>query len=376
MLQAMKAHLGNAVHGFLHGVPGRSVELSDTSIHGDYIGINPSAAAQGASFEEAMIEFSIGSEGVTFLSGVASGGILYRFRVCYSPEWVFHLTGWGVDGCLSLRQHQGSSLAALILSFPPRFSLAKFDAMMMLGEGMPMVLGVFVRKEKGIEVLKKLYARAYQLYEPDKPEDDLRQFLGPKTPFLPSDSVERKKKAVADAGQNLWVGTEQDVAERLPIIEQGLLDDYPDVQLEALSVFQLSGRVTDGVDLVVGMLKRAASLHGPMYECVLEKALSAASSLLYETHKFTMQRVKLVQWFGSSVIADVHRVSGGSVTPDQMKVIVEVEREVPAHRRWTREHATALRGAMEEVLNGHRSISPESRQDATRALKDFTFPEV
>ncbi|MBI2120065.1 MAG: hypothetical protein HYT94_00395, partial [Parcubacteria group bacterium] len=59
LLYKTKSFLSEVLSSFFSGMPGRVAELSDTSIHGTYIGFSLIAASQGASFKESKFEFSI-----------------------------------------------------------------------------------------------------------------------------------------------------------------------------------------------------------------------------------------------------------------------------------------------------------------------------
>jgi hypothetical protein len=339
--------LERAVSNILTGLPGRQADLSDPSLKGDYIGINPLASAQGATFKESKIEFSLDEHGIVLEQALTVGSKVYNFHVHYTLEWVFHLEGWGVERSLSVRQHKKSDLAALIFTFPPRMSFAKYDAMIMLGEGIPAVLGLLVRKERGWDWPREKYAETYQ---PAESEVTPNAWL-PKIDYdaaekiLESKNEWSKKRLLENLGQNLWTGTEEEVCRRLLLIERGLKDSNEAVRCEALSVFTLGGRVTGAVPLVLSVLSEGISLPRE----VLAKAIDAASCLKYEADKHLAVRDALitVHGYATADIEQIHLVTKGIVSPDLYEMVKKVAEDIPPSRSWTKGHSEALGTAIQ-----------------------------
>lgn len=350
----------------------QATELTDTAVHDTYIGFNPLAASRGASLEESRVQFSLDGNGITLLQPVAVGGAVYNFSVHYSPEWAFHLKGWGVDECLALRQHRTSNLAQLIFCFTPRFSFAKHDVTMILGEGMPVPLGVFVRQGKGLGTLAGLYTKEYRPAPKQAVEQSWLVPIDVKAGkiIMTVGDREAKIKFLRDAEVNMWTGSTSEIQKRLEFAGVGLADPDPSVQIAALSMFELSGRVTGGVALVADVLKRHQSLRHD----VLEKALSAAACLLYETYYFNKERFELAAQFGTTDIAAIHKSSGGRLTPEQAKLVEEVARPITPERTWTREHQELLLGVIARVLAESPSLSDYARKEGERALRDYALP--
>jgi len=368
-LEQLRSRTGEALLSYLTGIPGRKVELSDKSVHGTYVGFSPIAASRGASFEESGLEFTIDEGGITMLERVAHNGKPYDFNVLYSPEWVFHLEGCGMDNALALRQHATLTLASSIFCFATRFSPNSHDVIMLLGEGMLAALGVFVRKERGLKRLEKIYRRVPKEREvvPHTPD----QWLSPinmenARDMMASGTLKGKLHIIEMAASNLWTGTDKEIEERIELVASGLKDPLMAVQIASLKTFQLGGRVVAGIDLVVDVLKKHRELAGQ----TIEEALDSAACLLYETFRLNKERSNLERDFGSSDIAVIHNVSCGRVTPPQAKALGAVAREVPAQRRWTQEHQAKLLDAVALVMKSD-SVIGRAREIGERALTDY-----
>ena len=135
--------------------------------NGQYVGISPIAASQGASYEESRVAFSVDQKGIILDTTIVSEDKPVEFKVHFTPEWIFSLKGWGVEKCLSVRQHATSNLAQLIFCFTEDFPEKQnpdFNVEMMLGEGMPASLGLFVRTGNPNvgSLVRKLYDAYYE----------------------------------------------------------------------------------------------------------------------------------------------------------------------------------------------------------------------
>src|SRR3989344_7748295 len=208
-----------------------------TKNHGHYVGISPILASRGASYEESQVAFSVDQNGIVLDTTVVSENKPLEFKVHFTPEWIFSLQGWGVEKCLSVRQHKTSTLAQLIFCFTDDFPKAKkasgqdFDVEMMLGEGMPASLGLFVRT--GNPNVRSRVRGLYDLYYKPKVEEKSQRWLSsvdiPEArKVMRSTDSYRKIQVLKTATNNLWTGTDQEIKARLELVAQGLEDPSPE----------------------------------------------------------------------------------------------------------------------------------------------------
>ena len=354
-------------------------ELTDKSLHGDYIGIDPITASRGGSLAESQTEFSLSEKAVAVSTVIEEK----EFQVKYDSSWIFHLTGWDVDECLAVRQSATSGLAEFILCFThPWRRNRNCNALMMLGEGMPAVLGIFAKKAGCSDIesfLKKTYDQCYQ------PKAETREV----SYLTPIDFVEAEKimfsgntwdviDLLKKAAHNLWTGTEQEISDRINLVRMGLEHKNPEVQKQALDTFVLGGRVTSGVDIVVKLLEQSKSF---VYS-VCAKALDAAVCLLYEAHMANKNLADLHMDFGTDDVKKIHEKTNGLLSPEQYKLFVKVvdQSKVCSERRWTLEHQKSLRSAMSAFLSNpdvdFEILCGNVKKNTERALSEYYLPQL
>jgi hypothetical protein len=129
---------------------------------GSYVGFSPIAASNGALFEENHFGVTFDTQGV--LLSYRIGGRPFQIR--YGNEWLFDIRGGGVEPCLALRQHQSSTLARYIFCQTAEVPAVEMDIVMFLGEGMPAILGVFYKQDRGIDLVRQAYDSAYSPARP------------------------------------------------------------------------------------------------------------------------------------------------------------------------------------------------------------------
>ena len=348
-----------------------------TKNHGHYVGISPILASRGASYEESQVAFSVDQNGIVLDTTVVSENKPLEFKVHFTPEWIFSLQGWEVEKCLSVRQHETSKLAQLIFCFTEDFPETKkktdlnFDVEMMLGEGMPASLGLFVRT--GNPNVGSRVRGLYDAYYKPKAEEANHSWLSQvdiaearKVMRSTSTDQYRKIEVLKNATQNMWTGTDQEIKDRLELVAQGLEDPSPEVQKQALDTFSVSGRVIGGVDLVVNFFSKAN-----LRDDVSVAGLEAATYLLYEAHKFNSDVALLQKDFGTTDPEMIQKKSNGLISPDQYDVLNKVCQQVP-QTRWTVEHQIALTNAITRAASDPTKVSPEALKVATRALKEYS----
>lgn len=347
-----------------------ATELYDRDIQGTYIGFSPNAALSGMTYADSALRFSVSAKGIALTTPVVSAGHTYMFTTTFTPEWVFHMKkGWGVEDCLALRQHATSSLAQLIFCFSPRWRGGGQDVTMILGEGMPMTLGVFVREERGVSPMWDMYQKMYQPAVPRQEPDMLTPVdvaLGKVT--MRTGTREAKITLLRNTEMNLWTASEDVIKDRLQLVKMGLRDKDPEVQKAALFAFELGGRVTDGVAIVSDFLKQYKSLRAD----VLVEALTAAACLLYETNQYNSERAEVASMFGTSDIGMIYRQTGGLITPTQWKSLGEIARDTPPSRTWTREQQSTLLDAVSKVM-ADSSVTGRARDEGERALREYAL---
>ncbi|MBI4158586.1 MAG: hypothetical protein HY505_03155 [Candidatus Yanofskybacteria bacterium] len=345
-----------------------------TENYGHYVGISPIAASQGASYEESQVAFSVDQNGIILDTTVVSENKPLAFKVHFTPEWIFSLQGWGVEKCLSVRQHKTSKLAQLIFCFTEDFPETKkkadlnFDVEMMLGEGMPASLGLFVRT--GNPNVGSRVRGLYDTYYKPKTEEASHSWLSlvdivEARKVMKSTDKYRKIEVLRNSTQNMWTGTDQEIKDRLELVAQGLEDPSPEIQKQALDTFSVSGRVVGGVDLVVNFLRKTN-----LRDDVSVAGLEAATYLLYEAHKFNSDVALLQKDFGTTDPETIQKKTNGLISPDQYDVVNKVCQQVP-QTRWTLEHQVALTNAITQAVSDQTKISPEALKVATRALKEY-----
>lgn len=351
-------------------------ELSDSSIHGAYVGIDPLSASRGMSFEDCKLAFSLDGKGLKLHTTVYAENTPLEFKICFSPSWIFHLEGWGVDHCLSVRQHAESELAQLIFDFSGlSLTGAKGDVLMLLGEGMPCVLGVFLRQKNTLDMEKVLRTLYESLYKPKEEPTEISWLqeldLSQAKITMGSRDTAQKVEILKMAGTNLWTGTDQEINDRLELVEMGLKDTNPTVQIQALDTFTVGGRVIGGVDLVANFLSQS---NRGLRNGVSEEAVDAAVFLLYEAYSFNKKVAVLEQGFGTADIGIIHKKTDGVLSPEQyeaMNSIVSTKPQV----RWTLSHQKILRDALEGVIATPNPFIPQSAiSNAQRGLKDYPLP--
>ena len=345
-----------------------------TKNYGHYVGISPILASRGASYEESQVAFSVDQNGIVLDTTVVSENKPLEFKVHFTPEWIFSLQGWGVEKCLSVRQHKTSTLAQLIFCFTDDFPKAKkmsgqdFDVEMMLGEGMPASLGLFVRT--GNPNVRSRVRGLYDLYYKPKVEEKSQRWLSsvdiPEArKVMRSTDSYRKIQVLKTATNNLWTGTDQEIKDRLELVAQGLEDPSPEVQKQSLDTFTIGGRVIGGVDLVVNFLRKTN-----LRDDVLVAGLEAATYLLYEAHSFNSDVALLQKDFGTTNPEEIHKTTNGLISPDQYDILNKVCQQVP-QTRWTLEHQVALTNAISQAVQDSDHVSQKALEVAARALKEY-----
>lgn len=345
-----------------------------TRNHGNYVGISPILASQGVSFEESRVAFSIDQNGIVLDTTVISDNKPLEFKVHFTPEWIFSLQGWGVEKCLSVRQHKTSNLAQLIFCFTEDFPETKkktnrdFDIKMMLGEGMPASLGVFVRT--GNPNVGSRVRKLYGAYYKPKVEQEKYNWLNvvdisEARKVMRSTDTYLKIEVLKNATHNMWICTDQEIKDRLELVAMGLEDSDPEVQKQALDTFSVGGRVIGGVDLVANFLRKTN-----LRDDVLVAGLEAATYLLYEAHKFNSDVALLQKDFGTTDPETIQKKTNGLISPDQYDLLNKVCQKVP-QTRWTLEHQVALTNAITQAISDNTKVSPEALKVAVRALKEY-----
>ncbi len=367
-----KRQLGALVLGIASACAVQATELSDPTIHGTYIGFNPLAAIRGVSYADSTLRFTVSSGGIALLTPIASGARVYTFTTMFPREWVFHMKGWGVDECLAIRQHATSQLAQLLFCFSPKGRGIEQDVTMILGEGMPMTLGVFVHEARGTTPLLSMYQKAYQ---PAVPKQEIAWLTPVDVPAgkvtMTSGTREAKVALLHNAEINLWTASESVIKDRLALVKMGLRDKDPEVQKAALRTFTLGGRVTDGVAIVSDFLRGHKSLRAD----VLVEALTAAACLLYETNQQNGQLAALINTFGTSDVGVIHRQTRGNITPEQSKLLEQIARPTPLSRTWTREQQSTLLDAVSKVM-ADPSVIGRAREEGESALREYPLRPI
>lgn len=344
--------------------------ITDKKLQGAYVGLNPILVSQGASYEESIVRFSMDDSGIVLEQRITADGSAFSFRIGFTRDWItIPVKGWGVDDGIAIRQELTTPLAQLIFLFPPRVKDG-FDAVMILGEGVPAPLGVFVREGMGDARLRKFYADEFRPRMSDARESWLKPInVARAEEVMRSGMVREKTQLLKDAEHNLWTGTEQEIASRLDLIARGINDHNPKVQQTALEAFTLGGRVIGGVRLVTDALSRYDTLKPE----VLESAMDAATVLLYETYNHNKVLGEVRDVFKTVDVSAVHVLTGGLVTPHQFKALERIVRR-PASRSWTAGQETALRNAIMTVVADKEHTSERARQIGVRALADYPLP--
>lgn len=355
----------------LKGTPLYFAKLSDSSIHGAYVGIDPLSASRGMSFEDCKLAFSLDGKGLKFHTTVHAENTPLEFKICFPPSWIFHLGGWGVDHCLSVRQHAESELAQLVFDFSG-FSVKgiKGDVLMTLGEGMPCVLGVFLHQKNTVNLEKVLRTLYESLYDPKKEPTEtswLQELdLSQAKITMASRDTAQKVEMLKIAANNLWTGTDQEINDRLELVEMGLRDTNPTVQIQALDTFTVGGRVIGGVDLVADFLDQNNRV---LRSSVIEKAVDAAVFLLYEAYSFNKEVAVIEQEFGTTDIGTIHKKTDGLLSPEQHEAVNRIV-SARSQVRWTLSHQKTLRDMLEGTIADSNPFTPQlAISNAKKRLK-------
>lgn len=356
-------------------------ELSDKALHGTYVGISPISADRGKSFEESKVEFSLNENGFVVFSPVEYENKFLKFRIRYTPSWVFHLTGWGVNGCLAVRQGENAKLAEAIFCFPSPTGKRVFyngvsvDSVMILGEGMPAILGVFINSAENSSAVSDVQ-KIYKVFS--RPKDSQEQKtrwlkdidLNEAKKIMRSSDTLRKIQILEKATMNLWTGTEKEIYDRIELVEIGLQDIDQAVQMKALETFDFGGRVRVGANIVANFLRQYRNLRPE----VVTKAVEAAVYLLYEAYNYNHDIAFLKKELGTANFEEIEKKTDGLLSPPQHKIIRNLAHRQP-QMRWTISDQVILRIAIDEVvMSDGQHVSKEAILNGLKALQEYPLP--
>lgn len=346
--------------------------------YGSYTGLSPRAVQTGASFEDAQVRFRVDATGYTTIAPLAGGQV----AVLQGPEWYIasrSLEGVSDDApglsAYAVGQSPGSGLASEFLLFRNEPQEGAPDVLMLLGEGMPLLLGRYYRDDaRGprTSTLRDLYeALRRERLEPAQSQE-ARDWLPPLDPraadIMRDGTAGDRVSIIRRAGSNLWLGTDDDVKTRMALIEHGTRDADPQVRIAALRQFEVGARLTASVPLALAALARESD------SAVANEAVEAVTSLLSDAARSEKRSRMLTQRFGSSDVATIVRQLDRPVTREEYKALTDAESAAPT-TRFTEAHAEALRRGLEEVLaraeSGAVSLSPAALATARRALVDY-----
>lgn len=380
-MRQVATRVANTLGLSLRGTPLYYAELDDPAIHGEYIGVSTIESSRGHSFDECMAGFSIHADGIKVYSPVRTeSGAMLRFTIHYPPSWVFHLEGWGVDHMLAVRQKETSTLAQFLLHFSGGFNM-KADAAMILGEGMPALLGVFVRIDGSRRSAEVDCEELFKIFSEDSKDTEhgetWRSFLpvvdlNAARQVMDIGSAEEKQDVLRKIGRRIAFTEWNECVDLLTLIERGLNDPSPRTQREALDVFICGGRVVQGIAMVKGSLNRPLELMGGS---TLEKAVEALTCLLYEAWLCNVYRARLIRDFQTDDIVLAHTCSSGVVSYTQYEAILDRARRTPAVL-WAVAHQEELRAELERVRDYAEAIPQPVRDEASRALAEYPVDTV
>ncbi len=364
--------LGLLFIGFLFGM--RRDKNSYASKFGEFRGISPGLASQGKTFEESQLCFVFNKTGLILDAPLEKNGRMVVFKIHFPTSWVFSLKGWDVDKGVAIRQHAESKLAQFILLYTEDFQSfrqklwhkKRADVTMILGEGMPAVLGVFLRQPCSEKDLKEIYDQAYKPPAP-KPANNWLMSIdvstAKETMELFGDS-QAKIQLLEKATQNLWTGSSAVIKQRLELVALGLEDGDPEVQKQALRTFSLNGRVNAGVEMVVNFLKQPHS-----DEEVLAEALESATCLLYEAHLYNREVRKILTDFDTMDLEKIRDKTKGLLTPEQYEILNRINQR-KEEVCWTADQENALRNAIRQIM-ASRLLPSKAMQIGYRALIEY-----
>lgn len=357
--------------------------------YGTYTGVSPILVTRGANYEESQVGFRVEQEGIFWPTNI-EGKV---FKIFYPNSWLIDvkksetLRGWFPDSVTStrwaIRQSQSSEAAQIIIDFSEaKIGNTPFQATAILGEGMPVSLGVFV-SEEGLTA-EDVANRTRSLFGAIRSEGveevsrerynhliDLNLEEARRT--METGEASAKVSVIQKAGHNLWTGLDAEIDERIELIELGLRSNSPAVQEEALNVFILGGRVTDGVSLVVAFLENAIQGSRRFQGAVLDKSVDAAVVLLYESHRHLERLAELRSKFGTIDIGLIHEKTGGIISAADADAIQYLTEERSTKRSWTTEHFLELRRVLSLIKENKDSLFSEAaKSDAIRGLTDYT----
>lgn len=337
--------------------------------YGKYVGIS-FAAGQGASFQDSRLDFTYDASGLVLDSPViAADGARYAFKTHFTPDWLIRpLKGWGVDRGLAVRQHAKSDLAQVIFMFKQDFLtvwVSGADVLMILGEGMPAPLAIFVRADRpdAQERLRRMYAN---IQGPTREKADwLIQVPNVDAATFASYDSFQKRKLMEDAGHNLWTGSSEEIHRRLAILELGMGDRNGNVQIAALSRFTLGARVVSATPLVAGFLQQR-----DVDPVVIDKAIDAAACLLYEARQSVGEASELQSGFQTVDPAELYAKTDGMLTPEQHQSVEHLAQRT-SERLWTAKDYTVLRQAVLDATARLQSSNGYLSPNTQRVLSEL-----
>jgi hypothetical protein len=349
------------------------LELSDKKIHGRYIGILLGPASHGATFADCLVEMTINETGVA-LPFTETDTKEPGFQVHYPPGMVFHLLNWGVDDDLAIRQHPTSSLAQVIIQkvswYKRLVSFARFrawaDIGVVLGEGMPMPLMLFVREKRGEKMLRRLYKQVFAVQSNDYyNEEKWRQDHLVPVDFseiervVTRGTVAEKAKLIESLGHNLWTGSQEKVAERIKVLDRFLTDtDLVGVRSKVMQQFTLGVRAVEAVPLIQRQYAwlQTQDFNDPAVGMYAKHVAHAARCLLYEAYSHLKPKINIKKRFGSLDLGNIHVQQDGVLDARDQSLFTDFfhSRDVTPSREWTVEHYKTLRSISLEL---HRRLA-------------------
>ena len=367
------------------------MELSDKKIHGRYIGILLGPVSRGASFEDCLVEMSINELGIT-MPFTEAGENQAKFQVHYPPGMVFHLLNWGVDDDLAIRQHPTSNLAQMIVQkvswYGRLVTFARFQAWsdmgVILGEGMPMPLMLFVREKRGENMLRRLYKQVFAVdandyYNREKWWHD--RLVPVELPEIERvfeyGRVNEKAKLIESLGHNLWTGSQTVIAQRMNTLNRFLLDtDLVGVRSKVMQQFTLGARVVEAVPLIEGQYEwlQTQDFNQSEVSMYAQQVADAARCLLYETFNHLKPRIEIKKRFGTLDVGVLHTqllgVKRNVIDARDQALFTDFfrGRDVSQSREWTVEHYKALR-SIALGLHHNRLVFMDRRSE--RELEEY-----
>lgn len=352
-----------------------SAQADESKRYGVYIGTAPLLSMNGAAYDATRVQFVYDKDGIHVTRAFGYGGTSLQFTVRYDNSWITRIKNWGIDDCPAVRQHKTSTLAQFVLCFHEAKDVAtKGDVVMILGEGIPAVLGVYVRREKGDALLRSIHnehfrpntAKKFELDEHVHPVD-----LGSLRKKVEDGRLREHDQDMRSLEAGLWSASNARIDERLQIVKLAVASEDRVTRVGGLKTFCAGARVKQGIPIVSEVLYRI-SVGEEKDPDVQREAVSATACLLYEVTSTLKQQYELKQRYGTLSLDGIYLRTDGIIDPETAKLLDDVLRERYPAQAWSDDHHRSLTRSLTKALE-YAQLSREARSEAQRALREYAL---